>query len=181
LPIKVSTLVQPTSVEPSPLAALTFWPSRVGNPCSQIDTFQRGLLRAILGKGANGEVVRNTGVMTILLKGGVVVPGDHIGIQFPHPPLLPLDVVWRNGLFRSILTSAFERAAPNITNDPLHWRYPFLRSARPTPRQPPFSSMVEHDNALIRNMRPSRPMTRSGTWETLCWQERAIVQSCLPG
>jgi MOSC domain-containing protein YiiM len=62
------------------------------NPCSQIDNFQPGLLKAVLGKRPNGEVIRKTDVMTIVLKGGVVVPGDGIDIQFPVPPLLPLDV-----------------------------------------------------------------------------------------
>lgn len=63
------------------------------NPCSQIDKFQSGLLKAVLGKGPNGEVVRKTGVMTIVLKGGVVAPGDAIAVEFPIPPLLPLEVV----------------------------------------------------------------------------------------
>jgi MOSC domain-containing protein YiiM len=63
------------------------------NPCSQIDKFQPGLLKAVLGKGQNGEVIRKTGVMTIVLKGGLVVPGDFIAIQLPPPPLLPLEVV----------------------------------------------------------------------------------------
>jgi MOSC domain-containing protein YiiM len=47
----------------------------------------------VLGRGPNNEVVRKTGVMTIVLKGGVVVPGNRIAIQFPVPPLLPLEVV----------------------------------------------------------------------------------------
>ncbi|TAU14222.1 MOSC domain-containing protein (plasmid) [Rhizobium leguminosarum] len=63
------------------------------NPCSQIDNLQPGLLKAVLGRGPNGELIRKTGVMTIVLKGGVVVPGDAIAIEFPVPPLLPLEVV----------------------------------------------------------------------------------------
>ncbi|MGR9221428.1 MOSC domain-containing protein [Rhizobium leguminosarum] len=63
------------------------------NPCSQIDNFQPGLLKAVLGRGPKGELIRKTGVMTIVLKGGVVVPGDAIAIEFPVPPLLPLEVV----------------------------------------------------------------------------------------
>jgi MOSC domain-containing protein YiiM len=63
------------------------------NPCSQIDKFQPGLLKAVLGKGPNGEVIRKTGVMTVVLKGGVVIPGDGIDIQLPISPLLPLEVV----------------------------------------------------------------------------------------
>ncbi|PZM14835.1 MOSC domain-containing protein [Rhizobium tubonense] len=63
------------------------------NPCSQIDKFRPGLLKAVLGKGPNGEVVRKTGIMAIVLKGGLVVPGDDIAIQLPASPLLPLEVV----------------------------------------------------------------------------------------
>jgi len=63
------------------------------NPCSQIEEFQTGLLKAVLGKTPNGELVRKTGVMTVALKGGSVAPGDLIAVQFPTPPLLPLEVV----------------------------------------------------------------------------------------
>ncbi|MGB8290894.1 MAG: MOSC domain-containing protein [Rhizobium ruizarguesonis] len=63
------------------------------NPCSQIDKFQPGLLKAVLGKGMNGELVRKTGVMTIVLKGGVVAPGNAIIVKLPSPPLVPLEVV----------------------------------------------------------------------------------------
>jgi hypothetical protein len=31
--------------------------------------------------------------MTIVLKGGLVVPGDPIAVELPAPPLLPLEVV----------------------------------------------------------------------------------------
>jgi MOSC domain-containing protein YiiM len=63
------------------------------NPCSQIERFQAGLLKAVLGKRPNGEVIRKTGVMPIVLKGGFVAPGDLIAIELPVPPLLPLEVV----------------------------------------------------------------------------------------
>lgn len=63
------------------------------NPCSQIEKFQTGLLKAVLGKTANGDLVRKTGVMTIVLRGGIVAPGDVISVELPAPPLLPLEVV----------------------------------------------------------------------------------------
>lgn len=63
------------------------------NPCSQIEKFQSGLLKAVLDKTPTGELVRKTGVMTIVLKGGVVAPGDRISVLLPAPPLLPLEVV----------------------------------------------------------------------------------------
>jgi MOSC domain-containing protein YiiM len=63
------------------------------NPCSQIEKFQPGLLKAVLGRGPNGELVRKTGIMTIVLKGGGVAPGDPIAVKFPATPWLPLEVV----------------------------------------------------------------------------------------
>jgi MOSC domain-containing protein YiiM len=63
------------------------------NPCSQIEKFRPGLLKAVLGKTPGGEVVRKTGVMTIVINGGNVSPGDRIIVELPAPPLLPLEVV----------------------------------------------------------------------------------------
>lgn len=53
------------------------------NPCGQIDKFQPGLLDAVLDLGPNGEVIRKTGVMGIVVAGGVVHPGDGIVIAYP--------------------------------------------------------------------------------------------------
>ena len=63
------------------------------SPCSQIEKFQPGLLKAVRGKTPNGDLVRKTGVMTIVLKGGVVAPGDPILVKLPALPFLPLEVV----------------------------------------------------------------------------------------
>ncbi|WP_132960463.1 MOSC domain-containing protein [Rhizobium sp. BK251] len=63
------------------------------NPCSQIEKFRPGLLKTVLGKGPDGELVKKTGVMTIALKGGIVSPGDTIVVKLPAPPLLSLEVV----------------------------------------------------------------------------------------
>ena len=60
------------------------------NPCSQIDRFQQGLLKAVLDRGSDGEILRKTGIMTIALKGGVVRPGDAIEVLLPAPPLVRL-------------------------------------------------------------------------------------------
>jgi MOSC domain-containing protein YiiM len=63
------------------------------NPCYQIDDFQKGLLKATLDKDADGNLVRKTGVMSIVLVGGDVRPGDAIRVeapQGPHRPLLPV-------------------------------------------------------------------------------------------
>ncbi len=56
------------------------------NPCAQIDRFRKGLLPAVLGRDADGGVVRKTGVMGIVLAGGLVQRGDAIRIELPALP-----------------------------------------------------------------------------------------------
>jgi MOSC domain-containing protein YiiM len=63
------------------------------NPCSQIERFRPGLLAAVLHKGTDGELVRKTGVMSVVRAGGVVRPGDSIAVELPPPPHSPLDRV----------------------------------------------------------------------------------------
>ncbi len=63
------------------------------NPCLQIDRFQRGLLAECVGRDAEGNVVRKTGVMSVVLAGGIVRAGDTIEIELPAAPYQPLDVV----------------------------------------------------------------------------------------
>ena len=60
------------------------------NPCSQIDRFQKGLMAAVLGRDADGQLVRKTGVMGIVIAGGTVHPGDAIQVALPAMPHLPL-------------------------------------------------------------------------------------------
>jgi hypothetical protein len=63
------------------------------NPCAQIDGFQTGLLKAVLDRDAAGQLVRKAGIMTIVLAGGDVRPGDEIRVDAPAGPFEPLDVV----------------------------------------------------------------------------------------
>jgi MOSC domain-containing protein YiiM len=63
------------------------------NPCSQIDKFQKGLMQATLGKDENGELIRKAGVMSIVLAGGIVSPGDLIVVQLPPEPHEKLQTV----------------------------------------------------------------------------------------
>jgi MOSC domain-containing protein YiiM len=53
------------------------------NPCYQLDDFQPGLLRAVLGRDPQGNLIRKAGVMAIVLAGGDVRPGDPIGVELP--------------------------------------------------------------------------------------------------
>lgn len=63
------------------------------NPCHQIDDFRLGLLKAVVGRDAAGRLVRKTGVMSIVVAGGVVRPGDAIVTEWPAGEALPLEVV----------------------------------------------------------------------------------------
>ncbi len=63
------------------------------NPCVQIDRFRSGLLAECVGRDANGNIVRKTGVMSVVTAGGVVRPGDAIDVELPPAPHQPLDVV----------------------------------------------------------------------------------------
>jgi MOSC domain-containing protein YiiM len=63
------------------------------NPCAQLDGIQPGLMKAVLDRDADGELIRKAGVMGIVLAGGPVSPGDEIAIDLPpepHQPLLPV-------------------------------------------------------------------------------------------
>lgn len=63
------------------------------NPCGQIEQFRPGMLKAVLGKDANGELVRKAGVMGIVLRGGDVRAGDPVRVEQPPEPHLPLERV----------------------------------------------------------------------------------------
>lgn len=63
------------------------------NPCAQIEAFQPGLLKAVLGRSANGGLIRKAGIMGIVLEGGEVRPGDSVGITLPALPHQALERV----------------------------------------------------------------------------------------
>jgi len=52
----------------------------VRNPCAQIDGLVDGLMEATLDKDSNGNVIRKTGVMSVVVIGGEVKPGDSVSI-----------------------------------------------------------------------------------------------------
>jgi MOSC domain-containing protein YiiM len=47
----------------------------------------------VLEKAPDGTLVRKSGIMSIVLAGGVVRAGDAISVQLPAPPFLQLDRV----------------------------------------------------------------------------------------
>jgi MOSC domain-containing protein YiiM len=63
------------------------------NPCVQIDRFCTGLLKEVVGKDAEGNVVRRAGVMSVVLAGGVVSSTDAIAVELPAEPHIALDYV----------------------------------------------------------------------------------------
>jgi MOSC domain-containing protein YiiM len=63
------------------------------NPCSQLDRFQPGLMAAVLGRDAEGNMIRKAGIMGIVLVGGEVRPGDPIRVELPPTPHRPLERV----------------------------------------------------------------------------------------
>ena len=63
------------------------------NPCQQIEDFQSGLVSKVLVKAADGSLLRKTGVMGVVLRGGVVSSGDTIAVELPIPPHNPLEKV----------------------------------------------------------------------------------------
>jgi MOSC domain-containing protein YiiM len=56
------------------------------NPCAQLNGIAPGLMEATLERDADGELVRKSGVMAIVVEGGDVGPGDAITVERPPPP-----------------------------------------------------------------------------------------------
>ncbi|OEU88190.1 molybdenum cofactor biosysynthesis protein [Streptomyces abyssalis] len=63
------------------------------NPCLQIDNFQEGLLKQVVGRDEAGNVVRKAGIMSIVKEGGTVRPGDTIKAERPNGPHRALERV----------------------------------------------------------------------------------------
>jgi MOSC domain-containing protein YiiM len=63
------------------------------NPCSQLDRFQPGLMAALLGRDADGALIRKAGVMAVVLAGGEVRLGDPVSVELPPEPHEKLDRV----------------------------------------------------------------------------------------
>lgn len=63
------------------------------NPCTQLDHFQTGLMAAVLDRDEHGKLIRKAGIMSIVLIGGEVRPGDPIIVELPPEPHRPLEPV----------------------------------------------------------------------------------------
>ena len=63
------------------------------SPCSKINKFQAGLMKAVIEKADDGSVIRKSGVMSIVVTGGVVRAEDAIRVELPAGDPVPLEVV----------------------------------------------------------------------------------------
>lgn len=63
------------------------------NPCMQLDGVRPGLTAATLAHDGRGDLVRKAGVMTVVVVGGNIRPGDTIRVELPSGAHQPLDVV----------------------------------------------------------------------------------------
>ncbi|MEZ5831092.1 MAG: MOSC domain-containing protein [Dongiaceae bacterium] len=64
------------------------------NPCAQLDKFQQGLMQAVLGRDAEGNLIRKAGEMGVVMLDGDMLPGHPIEAQAlveKHP----LQPVWK--------------------------------------------------------------------------------------
>lgn len=63
------------------------------NPCAQIEAFRPGLLKRMIGKRPDGSPLLRTGIMSVVLAGGIVHPGDKIALHLPPAPHIRLERV----------------------------------------------------------------------------------------
>jgi MOSC domain-containing protein YiiM len=63
------------------------------NPCTQLDGRRQGLMAATLDRDEHGGLVRKAGVMSVVMAGGEVRPGDWIRVELPPGPHRALEPV----------------------------------------------------------------------------------------
>ncbi|MFK8022744.1 MAG: MOSC domain-containing protein [Ilumatobacter sp.] len=63
------------------------------NPCVQIDAFATGLQGRMLGRDDDGKLVRKTGVMAVVVRGGMVAVGDEMLVAAPAGAPMPMEKI----------------------------------------------------------------------------------------
>jgi MOSC domain-containing protein YiiM len=63
------------------------------NPCAQIDTLGKGLMRRMVVRGEDGTTRLRSGIMSVVVTGGTVRPGDPVEVLLPDGPHVPLETV----------------------------------------------------------------------------------------
>jgi MOSC domain-containing protein YiiM len=86
----VDLLALPTSTRLKLGAEAVIEITGLRNPCRQIAAFQPGLLSAVLGRDPQGNLIRKTGVMAVVVAGGDVKAGDAVAVTLPLGIQLPL-------------------------------------------------------------------------------------------
>ena len=59
-------------------------------PCVQMDKFQKGLMKAVIGRKDDGRVQMRSGIMGIVIVGGMVRVEDGIEVELPVGPFREL-------------------------------------------------------------------------------------------
>jgi MOSC domain-containing protein YiiM len=54
------------------------------NPCVQIDRYRDGLLKRVVGQDAQGTTILRAGVMSVVLRSGIVRAGDAVRVVVPE-------------------------------------------------------------------------------------------------
>ena len=63
------------------------------NPCVQLDRYADGLMEAVLRRSPDGGLERLAGVMSVVVAGGEVRPGDDVRVVLPDGEPVPLKPV----------------------------------------------------------------------------------------
>jgi MOSC domain-containing protein YiiM len=63
------------------------------NPCPQIRDLGEGLQSEMIGRDENGRLLLKTGVMSVVVRGGDVRPGDEIHVAFPPGAPMPMEKI----------------------------------------------------------------------------------------
>jgi MOSC domain-containing protein YiiM len=56
------------------------------DPCRQLNAYRKGLMAAVLDKDADGNVIRKSGIMSVVIADGEVRAGDTITVELPPKP-----------------------------------------------------------------------------------------------
>jgi MOSC domain-containing protein YiiM len=62
-------------------------------PCTLINKFQAGLMKACITRDADGHVIRKAGIMGVVVRGGSLTAGATLRVELPAEPHRPLGVV----------------------------------------------------------------------------------------
>lgn len=63
------------------------------NPCGQLNGIQSGLMDALRMHTPGGKLIRKAGIMSVVLAGGLIRPGDAIRVRLPDEPRRGLEPV----------------------------------------------------------------------------------------